>query len=176
VYREVLPAIERIYGPESAGHPVALGSLRMSSSPSQLDPQVRLRHTGASWRYGMMTWLQSVLGKFLIWRRAKTSETDWEAYPKLLRAATDYRKFDGVLRMVLAGNADQRRQLEADLESRFLAGEVAYGIHVSDRAVMTCLVYERMGRQVHFVDGAGGGYTAAAVGFKARLKSLSSTA
>ena len=115
----------------------------------------------------------TLMGKFLMWRRAQTSETDWEQYPRLLRDSTDYRKFDGVLRMILAGTTEQRHQLEADLEARFVAGTLAYGIHVSDRAVMTCLVYERMGRQVHFVDGAGGGYTSAAVGFKSRLKALS---
>ena len=38
--------------------------------------------------------------------------------------------------------------------------------------MLTCLVYERMGQQVHFVDGAGGGYTNAAVGFKKQLKAL----
>ena len=174
IYREVLPAIERIFGSDTSGHPVDLAALRMSASPGQLDPQVRLRHTGSRWRYAATTWMMSLIGKFLVWRRARTSETDWEAYPTLLRDATDYRKFDGVIRMVLAGTTEQRRQLEADLESRFVAGDLAYGIHVSDRAVMTCLVYERMGRQVHFVDGAGGGYTAAAVGFKSRLKALGS--
>ncbi|GAB5535596.1 MAG: DUF3095 domain-containing protein [Rubricoccaceae bacterium] len=175
IYREVLPAIERIYGPDTTGHPIALEALKISGAPSRLDPEVRLRHTGSSWRYRTKTWVMTLVGKFLIWRRAQTSETDWETYPSLLRDSTDYRKFDGVLRMILAGTPEQRRQLEADLEARFVAGTLAYGIHVSDRAVMTCLVYERMGRQVHFVDGAGGGYTAAAVGFKARLKSLISS-
>ena len=49
---------------------------------------------------------------------------------------------------------------------------MAWGLHVSDRAVMTCLVYERMGQQVHFVDGAGGGDTAAAGPFKKRVRAL----
>ncbi|MEO0558095.1 MAG: DUF3095 domain-containing protein [Bacteroidota bacterium] len=172
VYREVLPAIERIYGPDTTGHPVAMEALKLSASPRHLDPEVKLRHTGSSWRYRATAWGRTLLGKLLIWRRANTSDTDWESYPRLLRDATDYRKFDGMIRMVLAGTPEQRRQLEADLEAWFVAGMLAYGIHVSDRAVMTCLVYERMGRQVHFVDGAGGGYTSAAVGFKARLKSL----
>ena len=63
-------------------------------------------------------------------------------------------------------------QLAAFLDERYTRGELAWGLHVSDRAVMTCLVVHRMGRQVHFVDGAEGGYTAAAEGFKRRFKSL----
>ena len=174
IYREVLPIIEEIYGAENAGHPVALDRLRLSAEPGRFDPEVRLRRPHDGLRYRAELWLRNLLGRVLIRRGAKTSETDWEQYPRLLRGATDYRKFDGVLRMVLAGGPGQRRQLEAALEARYQAGEVAYGLHVSDRAVMTCLVYERMGRQVHFVDGAGGGYTAAAVPFKRRLKELAS--
>jgi hypothetical protein len=35
---------------------------------------------------------------------------------------------------------------------------------------MTCLVFERGGRQVHFVDGADGGYALAAKDMKQRMK------
>ncbi|MCJ2541500.1 DUF3095 family protein [Synechococcus bigranulatus str. 'Rupite'] len=55
------------------------------------------------------------------------------------------------------------------LETRFRQGELAYGIHISDRALLTCLVFERDGRQVHFVDGADGGYALAARDLKTRL-------
>jgi hypothetical protein len=44
-----------------------------------------------------------------------------------------------------------------------------YGLHISDRALMTCLVFERNGRQVHFVDGADGGYALAAKEMKQKL-------
>ena len=37
---------------------------------------------------------------------------------------------------------------------------------------MTCLVFERMGSQVHFVDAADGGYAMAAVGLKKQLKNF----
>jgi hypothetical protein len=36
---------------------------------------------------------------------------------------------------------------------------------------MTCLVFERNGRQVHFVDGADGGYAIAAKSMKQRINS-----
>jgi hypothetical protein len=36
---------------------------------------------------------------------------------------------------------------------------------------MTCLVFERNGRQVHFVDGADGGYAVAAKAMKRRINS-----
>ena len=74
--------------------------------------------------------------------------------------------------MVLAGAPADRERLEALLDRLHQQRRLAYGLHVSDRAVLTCLVYERMGQQVHFVDGAGGGYTQASVGLKRRLQAL----
>jgi hypothetical protein len=36
--------------------------------------------------------------------------------------------------------------------------------------MLTCLIFERMGRQIHFVDGADGGFTLAAQDLKQRLR------
>ena len=171
-YRDVLAAIEAIYGPGETAHPVALDRLRLSSDAGRFAPEARLRRPASRRRYQAELWLRNVLGRWLVANRKQTSETDWGQYPHLLRASTDYRKFDGVLRMILAGTPAQRARLEAVLDAGFAAGRLAYGLHVSDRAILTCLVYERMGRQVHFVDGAGGGYTSAAVPFKRRMADL----
>ena len=172
VYRDVLAAVADVYGTGDTMHPVSLDRLRLSLDTARFGPEARLRRPAARLRYTAELWLRNHLGRFLVRNKTQTAETDWGQYPALLRAATDYRKFDGVLRMILAGTPAQRERLEAVLETAFTAGRLAYGVHVSDRAILTCLVYERMGRQVHFVDGAGGGYTSAAVPFKRRLKTL----
>ncbi len=172
VYRDVLAAVEEIYGPGETMHPVALDRLRLSSDADRFAPEAKLRRPASRRRYTAELWLRNALGRYLVAKKKQTSETDWGAYPTKLRASTDYRKFDGVLRMILAGTPEQRERLEATLDAGCAAGVLAYGLHVSDRAILTCLVYERMGRQVHFVDGAGGGYTAAAVPFKRRMKEL----
>ncbi len=169
-YRETLQAIASAYG--DAPHPVAVDRLRLSTSPAKFGPEVRLRHADRRLRKRLELWALNLVGRALIRFGVETSETDWARYPTLFTGATDYRKFDGVLRMVLAGAPAARARLEADLERMYRDGRLAYGLHVSDRAVLTCLVYERMGQQVHFVDGAGGGYTAAAVGFKQRLREV----
>jgi hypothetical protein len=71
--------------------------------------------------------------------------------------------------MTIAGTASQREKLVSYLETQFKAGQLVYGVHTSNRALMTCLVFERHGRQVHFIDAADGGYTAAAKGMKQQL-------
>lgn len=171
VYRDVIQTIEATYGEGSTPHPIAPERLRLSPGPRRLSPEVRLRHARSRrWRQTARLWALNLIGIALIRLGLKTSETDWARYPALLREATDFRKFDDVLRMVLSGTTSQRRHLERYLDQRYHAGALTYGLHVSDRAVLTCLVHERMGRQVHFVDGADGGYTMAAASLKSRTR------
>ena len=176
VYRAAVEVVEAVYGNADDGrapHPIAPERLRLSTDPRRFSPELRLRTTRPRrLRQRLRLWALNLVGIGLIWRKARTSETDWAEYPALLREATDFRKFDDTLRMVLAGTAAQRERLEALLDARYRAGELVYGLHVSDRAVLTCLVHERMGRQVHFVDGAGGGYTSAADAMKRRARAF----
>jgi hypothetical protein len=83
---------------------------------------------------------------------------------------TDSEKFDDMLRMTFAANTSDRIKLEAYLKAQHQEGKLCYGIHITNRALMTCLVFERMGSQVHFVDAADGGYAMAAIGLKKQLK------
>lgn len=101
----------------------------------------------------------------------KIGNFNWGNYKQIVSEATDFKKFDDVLRMVISGRAKQRQKLTDYLEKKFQEGHLVYGFHVSDRALMTCLVFERNGRQVHFVDGADGGYALAAKQMKELMKS-----
>jgi hypothetical protein len=48
-------------------------------------------------------------------------------------------------------------------------GALFYGIQISDSALMTCMVFDRKDRHLHFVDGASGGYALAAKQMKSQL-------
>ena len=51
-------------------------------------------------------------------------------------------------------------------------GELSYGVHLSDTALMTCLVESATEQKhVHFIDGGEGGYTQAAQELKRRVAS-----
>ncbi|MEP0546238.1 MAG: DUF3095 domain-containing protein [Rhodothermales bacterium] len=168
VYRDALRVLDATYG--DAAHPVSLDALRLARRPAHLDLEASVRAApSARVAYRRKHWLLNLLGIALVGLRLKTQETDWEQYPKLLRASTDFRKFDDTLRMVLSGSPEQREALAAWLDGQRKRGRLAYGLHVSDRATLTCLVFNRMGRQVHFVDGADGGYTTAARQLKRQI-------
>ena len=91
-------------------------------------------------------------------------------YRAELRSNTDFRKYDGILRMVLDVSSSQAGRIEQYLEAEQKAGRLIFGVHLADTALMTCLVFN-MGQSehVHFIDGSNGGFAMAAVDFKARL-------
>ena len=61
-------------------------------------------------------------------------------------------------------------KMERELEAMHRAGRIFYGVHVSDRALTTCMLHEGTTREVHFVDAADGGYAFAAKQLKRQLK------
>ena len=84
-------------------------------------------------------------------------------YREFTSANTDYRKIQDGLRMTIsldhAAVADLRNMLEAYRTE----GLLRYGVCEQDRAVLTCFVPSVMDdNHFHFLDGAGGGYAAAA--------------
>jgi hypothetical protein len=85
---------------------------------------------------------------------------------------SDFRKFDGVLRMVMDGSEAQYEDLASYLEAQHREGRLVYGMHKSREALVTCIVFSYNGNHVHFVDGSDGGYAMAARGLKAQLKAL----
>jgi hypothetical protein len=114
--------------------------------------------------------LINLLGLFLMQYNIEFQDFAWGSYKKIVTEATDFKKFDDGIRMVISGTAKQRQKLLRFLEYKFKEGRLNYGHHVSNRALMTCLVFERDGRQVHFVDGADGGYAFAAKNMKERMR------
>ena len=71
-----------------------------------------------------------------------------------------------------SSRAAQREALDAWLAARYAKRELVYGLHVTDRAHMTCLVFNYSGRHLHFIDGADGGLFLAAKAFKERAAKL----
>lgn len=72
--------------------------------------------------------------------------------------SSDHRKIDSTLKMVVTLEPGARASLQEWLEARRQEGRLQYGLHVSNRATLTCLMHLGSGQEVHFVDAADGGY------------------
>ncbi|MEG3989556.1 DUF3095 domain-containing protein [Microcoleus sp. S28C3] len=172
-YRKIIKKIEYIYGKENSLNPIDRENLKLTLNSAKLIKETLVRASSASWldrqMYLSKIQLETAVGSLLMNLKVKTEELDWGVYKDIAIAATDYRKFDDMLRMVISGNEWRRKKLTRYLERNYLEGKLVYGLHVADRALMTCLVFERNGQQVHFIDGADGGYALAAKDMKQRM-------
>ncbi|HKO08616.1 MAG TPA: DUF3095 family protein, partial [Alphaproteobacteria bacterium] len=126
---------------------------------------------GTSARLQRLKLLARTALSFLVFRlRIPAGRFDPGRYLNQLVANSDYRKYDDGLRMTI----DCRHELADAIEGRLAAaaaeGIVVYGLHRQRAALMTCLtpsVYRS--DHIHFLDGAAGGYSAAAAAMKGKM-------
>ncbi len=173
IYREAIDNIIQICGGEEYLRPVSTDRLHLSFNSRQLVGEAKV-FKGNSWQrfiYLCFIGLVNLLGFILIKLKIRNQDLDWAKYPNLVVTTTDFKKFDDSLKMVIACTIQERIKLEEYFQSQYEQKKLCFGIHISDRALMTCLVFERNGRQVHFIDGADGGYALAAKRLKNQIKS-----
>ncbi|MDZ7805609.1 MAG: DUF3095 family protein [Gracilimonas sp.] len=178
IYEQCFAKIEEIYGNEEDYHPLREESLSMTVNPSLLGVEWKLRtqpptlFRKVSYFTNMI--FQLITGVYLMRFRKKTSQTNWGDYkPDLVRHA-DYKKFGDGLRFVASGTVEQRMKMTEFLESMFQQEKLAYGIHPSFAAMVTCYVQNYQSNHIHFVDGSNGGYAKASQDLKLRRKKLDS--
>lgn len=81
---------------------------------------------------------------------------------------SDFRKYDDGLRMIVDCTSELADALDRRLAAAAGAGIAFYGLHRQQAAMMTCFTpAATRSDHVHFIDGAEGGYTAAATALKA---------
>ena len=75
----------------------------------------------------------------------------------------DFQKFDEGLMMTVDCSAQTIARLRSVLQRAADDGDIRYGIHLQDEALVTCVVPSVLtSDHMHFIDGADGGYVAAA--------------
>lgn len=106
---------------------------------------------------------ESFVARVLIKTGIRIGGFDARRYQRIVGENADFRKFDDGLKMTLDCDAATQGQLEQLLDAAVGAGTIRYGLHAQSDAMMTCIVPSILtDDHVHFVDGAAGGYTAAA--------------
>ncbi|MEM9278911.1 MAG: DUF3095 family protein [Pseudomonadota bacterium] len=104
----------------------------------------------------MLAWVLDKTG----WPLGKFDPVRYREYTAL---NTDYRKIQDGLRMTVSLSSEKVSELRLLLEKERQAGNLRFGICEQDKAVLTCFVPSIMeDNHFHFLDGAGGGYAAAA--------------
>jgi len=151
------------------GRPITLDSLGAGSpGPAIALESAALAASGVSrFRARLAAAGSYALGGLFNAFKLRAGSFDAAAYVAEVAANADFRKFDDGLRLTLDCSPAFADALEARLAA---AEDVAdYGAFRQEAAQLTCFVPSISERgHVHFVDGAGGGYTMAAKAMKAR--------
>jgi hypothetical protein len=171
-YHEVLDTINAALDDVDSANPARHESLNIAKDLSHYEQESKLRGglgRLARFVYALGAWGMGSLGRLLLWTGWRLPGFDGSKYRDEVIAHTDFRKFDEMLRMVLDVTPAQLATLERALAERHAAGRIAYGLHISRSAVMTCLITNHERDHVHLVDGADGGYAMASVTLKRQL-------
>jgi len=172
---QIMASIEKELGDEARkAAPASKKSLHFRWPPRGLLQEARMGDVSKPyWR--RLSWVV-VTSLVQLWcERFGTSFGGYDAvkYGEEMRTNTDFRKFDGILRMVLDVSDRQVENIDQYLAGELACGKLVYGTHVADTALMTCMVFSlEQSEHVHFVDGSNGGFAMAAIDFKRRMGDL----
>lgn len=146
---------------------------RWPPKSSALEARTHAGQGGRTARFwaGARTLAHSLAGALVFNTGLATPWFNPRRYQNASIVRSDFRKFDGLLRMVLDIPTAKIPVILEFLESEYRRAAIFYGAHRSSSALMTCVVFSlRQETHVHFIDGNDGGYALAALQFKQQLK------
>lgn len=169
--RRLLAEIAQQVGLETAdAHPIKPLRLRAEHIWRTARTEARLLGQRPYWPAVGKIAAEMLLVRVLRRLKRKWLGLDIPGYIDSLPAHSDFRKFDGTLRMVIDCTPTMQQTVRALLERERAAGNLYFGMHASPSALMTCFLQRlEHGGHIHFVDGNDGGYAMAAIELKAQM-------
>jgi hypothetical protein len=163
-FAEITSEVLAVLGEDVFLNPVPLEGPNVNWLTTSIAFQAGIAHKG---RLGWWRRLREVVSTVLIWLvfklRIHVGRFDPDRYRREMAANTDFRKFDDALMMTVDCSLDAAARLGKILDEAVAEGVIRYGLHLQDEALITCIVPSASTPDhMHFVDGAGGGYTSAA--------------
>ncbi len=162
-FKLVMQAIDGIYGSADKRTPISIDKLKLKSTFGKISAEMKARLGRFNTVYLLKNMINTFFGK-LYFETKKGKE-----YLHSLIDSSDTLVIDGRINTVITGSAIQRENLEKILIALENSGQIFYGLHVSNECVMSCYVKSMDNYHIHFVDGADGGYTKAALVLKQKM-------
>ena len=154
-----------------AGHPVPPGGPRWGWPPAGLSLEARLqRSPGRPLLSNLVSLgIRTLVAAVVVNLGLRVGAFVPSRYKTQIVENTDFRKFGDGLMMTVDCSFELADAIESRLAQAEAAGVAEFGTHRQDAALMTCVVPSpnRPGH-IHFIDGAGGGYTLASRRLKER--------
>lgn len=161
--------MDDLIGMTAGLNPVPAGGPPWTWPPAGLDDEARLqRRAGMPLIASRLAVACRTLAAALVVRFGmRVGDFQPARYRGQVADNSDFRKFGDSLMMTVDCSRETADALEARLAAAAAQGVADYGLHRQDAALMTCVVpAPAEAGHVHFIDGAGGGYTVAAGSLK----------
>ncbi len=169
-YERIIKQIEQLV---HSDHPITEKALKFSFNPRWLKneyrPRTLIKNYFQRLKYIFDLYYRIIIGKFLMRFSIKTGEYNWGDYKQELIVNSDYKKFDDMLRVIISCTEEETEALIKYLDDLEQEGNFTYGIHISEAAIVTCMIKEYSGLHFHFVDGDNGGYAMAAIHMASKM-------
>lgn len=174
-YEAVLQLLVGVLGADP--NPMRLSRMQLVKTVEAMMPETKVVEKDRSPRWQQFraaaALTQTMIGGQLMKHAIRLPGVDLPKYHASVPSHTDYRKFDDALRMVVVARPEEVSAIRDGLETLRRDGKGVYGLHSSSQALLTCMVFDREERHLHFIDGADGGYVLAAQEMKRQLSELS---
>jgi hypothetical protein len=160
------------HGLEHDGHPAEATGPGVDWPPAGATLEAHAqRGTGSLGKARRKALFESFVAWALIKTGIRLGGFDARRYRRVVGANADYRKFEDGLKMTLDCDPATLENIERLLRQAEADDIVRFGIHTQSEAMMTCIVPSILNDDhVHFIDGASGGYTAAAQSIKSAAR------
>ncbi len=167
---EVYAHVMALAGPEPQTRPVRQDTLRARWPPKDFMLEARARRRGGSvLAWGARVLVETLLARLVLARSKPIGGFDPQRYRSEVFTNTDFCKYDDTVCFVIDCPPAAVESIEKYMDEAAPALGFRHGIHVSETALMTCLVTSAADSlHVHFVDGGAGGYTSASRSLKRR--------
>ena len=169
---DVHARVAALAGPDAQTRPVSQDTLKLRWPPPDFMLEARARRRGGSlvlWACRVL--IDTLVARVLLARAKPTGSFDPQRYRAEMVTNTDFCKYDETVCLVIDCPRAAIEAIKGYLERIAPARGIRYGIHVSQTALMTCLVTSAADSlHVHFVDGGAGGYTSASLSLKSAAK------
>ena len=163
-FKQVIDQLDEIYGGQEKRKPISVPRLKLKGTIQKLALEMRAKFRKYQPFYLARVWMTSLVAPYYF--KTKRGKN----YLDQLVDMSDNLVIDGKINTVISGKESQRELLIAALSTLEESGSIFFGYHVSSESVLSCYVRSLDESHIHFVDGAGGGYTNAASMLKKKLK------
>lgn len=156
-------------------HPLRLHGQKMNFDSKNLRTEaITMSNQKSGLRYQLWLWIIKAQMLMLtailkLGIRITAGKKRLDEIPKDNYFSSDTSKIEHNFYAVFALTRQERACLEEKLEALREQGLIFWGMHISNRAMLTCLIQLDIGQEVHFVDAADGGYAMASRQLKEQL-------